>query len=207
MRLPRAWRRWLRVVRTRWRTLSLPMRIRAVVSMTGGLILTLTAVWLLLAFPWRGGTYHPRDQILAVLLIAAPALFLTITQFPDFARTYQYDIAFYIGLTAGLLTIGSKANRDFCIVTAQVVPLLFIALAFEGRSFHIRKDMDGRTRYYAALPAYGLLIAEWAALSGIIDDPASIPLPLMVGIMTMAGVALVLHALLGAAPGGDGDRL
>jgi hypothetical protein len=185
------WRRWLQAVYGWWRVLSL-------LGKTSVVMAALTVVWLLAISPWQDGGYSPRRQATAILVLMSVALFYTLILFPDFVSTYRDDIAFCVGFAAALLTIGSKASREFYVVVAQVLPLLFVALAFEGRAFRVSKDMDIRARHFTALPAYGLLIGEAESLRGIIvEDQTTVSLQLVVGSLTVGGVALVLHAIVG----------
>jgi hypothetical protein len=159
------------------------------------------AVILLLGvLPWRGGSFHLRWFIYGLIILAAVVTYSLIYLFPARALRYSGDIAFVAAIVTFLLTPSSTTQREFYAVAAQVVPVLFLALAIDQRAFEVRSKMDESTRRFLTLPAGGLLLAGAEAFHALLDRPEKASLQLVMGGLVLGAVALFIRAVAGRSP-------
>jgi hypothetical protein len=191
---PHPWRRRLAAVRAWWRRLSLLDRIRWGIA-------PLVLISLFGVFPWRDGRYDLIGLRNGLVVLAGVILYSVAYQRPDLIRAGGDFIAFLAGAVAFVVTPRTTTVRDFYAVAAQVVPVLFLALAIEHRAFQVSGNMDPSTRHATTLPAVVLLLAGVESFRGVVaDDLSSVSMQLVVGSLTMGGVALGLRAMVGPPP-------
>jgi phosphoglycerol transferase MdoB-like AlkP superfamily enzyme len=173
-----------------WRGLGAFDRFRTVIQV-------LVVITLLGVLPWHDSHFDFRRFINGVLTILAVAIFTAISLFPGRARKYSGEIAFGAAIVAFLLTPESTTSNEFYSASAQVVPVLFLALAFEQRAFQVHSSMDPDDRHFATFPAVGLLIAGVESFRGLLDKPQDVSLKLVTAGLVLGSVALVVRAVTG----------
>jgi len=116
---------------------------------------------------------------------------------PETARKYSGEISFGAAIIAFLLVPESTTSKEFYSAAAQVVPVLFLTLAFEQRAFQVRLDMDQSERHFVTLPAFALLLAGVESFRGLLDKPQAVSLQLVASGLAFASVALFIRAVTG----------
>jgi hypothetical protein len=187
------WGQTVVAVSSTWRRLGTFDRVRTGVQL-------IVVIYLLSVFPWRGSNFDIRRFIIGVLIVAGAAIYLTIYQFPARARKYSGEIAFGAAVVTFLLTPRSTTSREFYSTAAQVVPVLFLTLAFEQEVFRVRRNMDPGDRHFATLPAVGLLLAGFEAFRGLLDKPEKASLQLVTSGLVFGSTALFIRAIAGRRP-------
>ncbi len=116
--------------------------------------------------------------------------------YPESARRYGLGIAFlaFVGTASALNLSGSHAERGFYEAAAQVIPVLFLALAVEARFSIIGKtDADA---YLQLGTIYALGIGEFASLSALASDkPGGEAFSIVAGALVAAAVAVAIFAV------------
>jgi hypothetical protein len=137
--------------------------------------------------------------LVAGLMLGALIFFELILYRPDALREGTFLLAL-LALVAGIMITGdAAADLEFYVVTAQVVPALFVALAVEIHGF--MKEHAGEDRRAAVIVGLSLAFAEYESLTAVAcQDPGAATLRLVVGALAAAGVGLVLPVSLGPKP-------
>lgn len=114
---------------------------------------------------------------------------------PELLREGVFALSI-LGFFVGYYVTGqSKAKLDFYVVTAQVVPALFIALAVEIHAFMRRHR--GEDRRAAVVVALALALAEFESLRAVASgDRDEASFAVVVGALVAAAVGLGLPVLL-----------
>jgi hypothetical protein len=160
-------------------------------------ILLLAAIWLLGVMPWHESRFDVRRFIIGILIIVGVAAFSIVYLSPKTARKYSGEISFGAAIIAFLLVPESTSSKEFYSAAAQVVPVLFLTLAFEQRAFQVRSDMDQSDRHFVAFPAFALLLAGVESFRGLLDKPQAVSLQLVASGLVFASVALFIRAVTG----------
>lgn len=161
-------------------------------------VVQVAAVVLLLGvLPWSGGSFHLRWFINVLIILAGVAIYSLIYLYPARARRYSGEIAFGAAIVMFLLTPSSTTQREFYAVAAQVVPVLFLALAVEQRAFQVRPEMDESERHFITFPAVGLLLAGAESFRALLDRPEKASLQLVTSGLVLGAVALFIRAVAG----------
>jgi hypothetical protein len=134
--------------------------------------------------------------------------FVTITLYPAGALHRALSIVgpflpVAAGVAAAFATRHEPGNPGFYTVAAQVIPVLVVALVFQGRAFDIRQ---GRYVFDTIVMVYTLLIlliGELSALSGVIHPKGTVVGPAL-GAIVAGLVAIGVRALLGVDDRRDG---
>ncbi len=155
----------------------------------------IVVIYLLGVFPWRGSSFDIRRFIIGILILAGVVLYATVYQFPARARKYSGEIAFGAAVVTFLLTPRSTTSREFYSAAAQVVPVLFLTLAFEQEAFRVRRNMDQEDRHFATLPAVGLLLAGVEAFHALLGKPEKASLQLVTSGLVFGSTALFIRAI------------
>jgi hypothetical protein len=142
--------------------------------------------------------------LVPVLLIAA---LLTIFTIPDLVRREANYISFVLGFLTAVLAPKSITNDKFYELTAQTVPVLFLALAVETQAFRIG---SGRTRprvlteIFVAAPALALAVAGFESFRVILVGQATRGrFDFVIGALIAAATSLTVTALVGHTPSRD----
>lgn len=89
----------------------------------------------------------------------------------------------------------SSAQLAFYAIVAQIIPVLFLALAFETRALQL-EGRDEPDRRAAAVTALALILAGYESLQVLVSgDAAGGSLRLVAGALAAATVGLALPAL------------
>lgn len=127
-----------------------------------------------------------------ILPIAFVGVIGAISARPGFFRQEAPVIAFAVGLTAYILAPSEISQMKFYELAAQIVPVLFLTLAVETRTFFLNPmgaSEDIAKVMIAALLAY----AEFESLRVIvIDKPQSGNFDIVAAALTAAAALLIL---------------
>jgi hypothetical protein len=174
-------------------------------------ILVLSALLLLLGVPWLVLTLISELRqgkttlaaISAVVMLAALAA--ATAGIPRIVRNHANFIAVAAGLVSHVLAPNKVSEKLFYELTAQIVPVLFLALAVEARAFERQGGSsagDARDLGWewplGATAAFALLIAGYESLKVLSNGRATTgDFDGVVAALTTATVALTIRALLG----------
>jgi predicted acyltransferase len=162
-----------------------------------GAVLLLGVAPFLQVAPWRAGGFLLGRFISGLVVLAIGAAYLLITAYPAQVRRHSAKIALGAAVVTYLLTPSSTTQREFYAVAAQVVPVLFLALAVEQRAFEVRSDMDDPERGLITFPAVGLLLAGAESFRALLDRPEKASLQFVASGLVLGGVALFIGAVAG----------
>jgi hypothetical protein len=169
-------------------------RLRAFLTLPNVIRLIVTLV-ILIWLPLRG----TWPFLTSVLVIAGATVFGLVVQAPEWFRdkiAFLSLMVFFAGFYLGPRQI---TKIGFYEGTAQIVPVLFIALAVEVRFFRFR-DMDETDRRSAGITALTLILTGYQSLKVLANgDPRVGDAQLTVGALVAATTALALSALVWAA--------
>ena len=133
--------------------------------------------------------------------IVALALFYGVVHFSNRLRPYLNDIAVGAGIFAFFTAPQSIESSTFYELSAQVVPVLFLALALETRAFQFRSSMTPEERRAAALPAFALLLAGVESFRVLaFNTPEFGAFDLVAAALVTASTSLALTAAIGPTP-------
>jgi hypothetical protein len=136
--------------------------------------------------------------ILPVVFTAALVALWTI---PDLLRNETNYISFVLGFLAAVLAPSSIPQEKFYELTAQIVPVLFVALAVETQAFQIssvRTSPRVLTEVFLAVPALGLAIAGYESLRVVVVGQATRGrFDVVIGALIAAGASLTISAFVG----------
>jgi hypothetical protein len=123
------------------------------------------------------------------------SLFLiSLWLFPELCRRYGLGIAFVVFAATASILKGSHAERGFYEAAAQVIPVLFLALAVEAR-FSIIGKTDTDT-YLRLAAIYALGIGEFGSLSALATDkPGGETFAIVAGALMAVAVAVAIFAV------------
>jgi hypothetical protein len=158
--------------------------------------------WAQWGFIFIGAVVIARDLgLVALALISGALVVLNVALYrPELLREGVFVLAL-VAFFASIIVVGdASAPREFYATTAQVVPALFIALAFQIQAF-LRTTQPGEERRAPAITALALVVAEYECLNVVASgDAIHGSFGLVVGALAAAAVGLALPILLGAGP-------
>jgi hypothetical protein len=132
---------------------------------------------------------------------------LALGSLPSIFRSWTDEIAIVIGLLAGVVVPARTAQIGFYEASAQIIPVLLLALAIELRAFRVVDvgPLETRHRFRLAfLPGFALLVAGAESLRVLVSgNAASGSLRVVVGALTMAAVSLILRVMFGSPEDGS----
>jgi hypothetical protein len=167
-------------------------RLRAFLTLPNVIRLIVTLV-ILIWLPLRGAW----PFITSIIVIAGATVFGLVVQAPEWFRdkiAFLSLMVFFAGFYLGPRQI---TKIGFYEGTAQIVPVLFIALAVEVRFFRFR-DMDETDRRSAGITALTLILTGYQSLKVLANgDPRVGDAQLTVGALVAATTALALSAVVG----------
>jgi len=151
---------------------------------------------ILVVEPLRG-----RMSFWAGLAVVAAVMILWALAFvPLVFRGHETFFAFLAAAVAFVVAPRRITQLDFYSTVATIVPVLFLALAFQARTFWIRDEMDETARRLAILVGATLIFAGFECLRVLsLGNAARGDAQLVVTALTGAVAALALTAVTGTA--------
>jgi hypothetical protein len=144
-----------------------------------------------ISYPFQFSKWWP----VSLIVIGVFSLSATLT---SEARPWINAISVAVGTLCCFLVPTKTDHREFYELTAQIVPVLFIALAIEMRAYRLSQERAGPlTLRVAYLPAIALVAAGFEALRVLATgQPSTGNLRFVAASMTIATVSLALLAIL-----------
>ncbi len=149
---------------------------------------------ILIVMPLIGG----YSFLTGLLLFAGVALIFVPHYAPAAVRQNSYLIAIAAGVITAYLAPQRTSEMRFYEITAQIVPVLFLALAVELQAFRIRANLPRGETYVGAIVALFLVIAGFESLRTISSGKAEIgQFSSVAAALVAATTNLVLIAIVG----------
>lgn len=138
---------------------------------------------------------------LSVLFALGMVAFVTVLDlslfYPEVLRPGVFVLAITAGLTTAFVLADTRAGTQFYATTAQVIPVLFLALAVQIRGVVSDRAKPEELRRAPAVTAIALVLGEYESLRALSDGAAKADFGIVVGALVAAGVGLVFPVLLG----------
>jgi len=139
--------------------------------------------------------------LFALAMVAFWLALLIVLYRPEWLRDGVFALSIAAFGAGVLATNDGQAALRFYEATAQLVPVVFIALAVEIHAFRTDRPRSAEDLRPAAVIALALVYAEYEALRVLASgDAGSGEFNFVVGALAAAAVGIVLPALLGRRP-------
>jgi len=136
--------------------------------------------------------------VVAILVVLDLALFR-----PELLRPGVFVLAILAGFIAVAVVGDAKTGPAFYTATAQIIPIMFLALAVEVRGILRDRARPEELRRAPAVTTLALVLGEYESLRALSDGADKADFGLVVAALVAAGVGLVLQVLMGDPDEGD----
>jgi undecaprenyl pyrophosphate phosphatase UppP len=143
----------------------------------------------------------------AVAIGAGAAFLIALDMRPDVFRGAEWLLAFAAASVAFLVTPARIGSIDFYRAAATVIPVLYLALAFQARAFSPERHGNEADRRFAIITAYILLVAGYQVFKALAEGrPTTADFNLVAAAMVGATAAIALPAVIGSDDPANDDR-